>query len=302
VQSLSQPCLWNEQAAHAKLEEIAWPGGPVCPYCGATDRIGSVRGKAARLSLKFCSRCRKQFRATVGTLFEGSHVPLHKWFQAIFLLTASNSTISTHRLHLRLEVTNKTASNMRHRIEGALNRGHDGQSGSFGGASWTATFGRKQMEGRSSLMVRRLSAASRTSQANAAGNADMPWTTAAIRSLERLPAASTRQFLAFIETKQTFVCSEEDVRFDEVLASLGRCRAGLPSRSASLPRLARIRFGPAAARNARFSLWRGIGRVLTLPDGGIKQHFRSDAENLFDLLAVCRIKRAATTRRRGVIL
>jgi transposase-like protein len=234
VQSLSQPCLWNEQAAHAKLEEIAWPGGPVCPYCGATDRIDAVGGKAARVSLKFCCRCRKQFRATIGTLFEGSHVPLHKWFQAVFLLTASNSMISTHRLHLRLEVTNKTASNMRRRIEGALNRGDDGQGGGLGGTSWTETFGRKQAGGKPALMTRRLSAASRT--ANAAGNVDMPWTTAAIRSLDRLPAASTRQFLAFIETAQTFVCSEEDVRFDEVLARLGRCRAGLPLRSASLRR------------------------------------------------------------------
>jgi hypothetical protein len=67
-------------------------------------------------------------------------------------------------------------------------------------------------------------------------------------------------------------------------------------------RRARIRFGPAAARNAGFSLWRGIAPVLILPDGGIKQHFGSGAENLFDLLAVCRIKRAVTTRRRGVIL
>jgi hypothetical protein len=125
---------------------------------------------------------------------------------------------------------------MRHRIEGALNRGHDGQSAGFGGASWTETFGRKQTEGRPSLMARRLSAAGRTSPANAAGSADMPWTTAAIGSLERLPAASTRQFLAFIETAQAFVCSEEDVRFDEVLARLGRRRAGLPPRSASLRR------------------------------------------------------------------
>jgi hypothetical protein len=123
---------------------------------------------------------------------------------------------------------------MRNRIESALNRGHDDGSGNFGGAAWTETFGRKQPESRPSLMARRVSAASRTSPANAAGNADMPWTTDAIRSLERLPAASTRQFLAFIETAQAFVCSEEDVRFDEVLAILSRCRAGLPPRSASL--------------------------------------------------------------------
>jgi transposase-like protein len=131
VRSLSQPYFWNEQAARAKLEEIVWTGGPVCPYCGATDRSGTVSGKGARAGFKFCCRCRKQFRATIGTLFEGSHIPLHKWFQAGFLLTASDNTIGTHRLHLRLEVTNKTALSMRRRIEGALkNGGHDGETGS----------------------------------------------------------------------------------------------------------------------------------------------------------------------------
>ena len=72
-----EPYFWDEQAAHAKLEEIVWPNGPVCTHCGATDRIGAVTGKGARAGLKFCCRCRKQFRATIGTMFEGSHVPLH---------------------------------------------------------------------------------------------------------------------------------------------------------------------------------------------------------------------------------
>src|SRR5580704_17316306 len=85
----SQPYFHQELAALRKLERIVWPNGPVCPHCGATDRIGAVTGKGARPGLKFCCHCRKQFRATIGTMFEGSHVPLHKWFQACFLLTAS---------------------------------------------------------------------------------------------------------------------------------------------------------------------------------------------------------------------
>jgi len=106
---ISRSYFWDEQAAHAKLEEIVWPNGPVCTRCGATDRIGAVTGKGARAGLKFCCRCRKQFRATVGTMFEGSHVPLHKWFQACFLLSVAGDVISPYQLHLRLEVTNKTA-------------------------------------------------------------------------------------------------------------------------------------------------------------------------------------------------
>src|SRR5215472_8387087 len=130
---ISRPYFWDEQAAHAKLEEIVWPKGPVCRRCGATDRIGAVTGKGARAGLKFCCRCRKQFRATVGTMFEGSHVPLHKWFQACFLLSAARNVISPYQLHLRLEVTNKTALGIVHRlawiIDSANRRTLDGNQG-----------------------------------------------------------------------------------------------------------------------------------------------------------------------------
>jgi transposase-like protein len=114
---ITQPYFWDEDAAHARLEQLVWPDGPVCPHCGASGRIGAVTGKGARTALKFCCHCRKQFRATMGTIFEGSHVPLHKWFQACFLLTATHRGISPHQLHLRLEVTNKTALAMVRRLE-----------------------------------------------------------------------------------------------------------------------------------------------------------------------------------------
>ncbi len=117
---LSQRYFWDEQAAHAKLEEIVWPNGPVCIRCDATDRIGAVTGKGARAGLKFCCRCRKQFRATIGTIFEGSHVPLHKWFQACFILSAAGTAITAYQLHLRLEVTNKTAIGIIQRLEGRI--------------------------------------------------------------------------------------------------------------------------------------------------------------------------------------
>src|SRR6516164_8798048 len=113
---ISRPYFWDEQAAHAKLEEMVWPNGPICTRCGATDRIGAVTGKGARAGLKFCCRCRKQFRATIGTIFEGSHVPLYKWFQACFLLIAAQGPITAYRLHLHLEVTNKTAMGMIQRL------------------------------------------------------------------------------------------------------------------------------------------------------------------------------------------
>jgi transposase-like protein len=113
----AQSWFHQELAALRKLERIIWPKGPVCPHCGATDRIGSVTGKGARPGLKFCCHCRKQFRATIGTIFEGSHVPLHKWLQTCLLLTASDGGISAHHLHRHLGVTYKTALCMVRRLE-----------------------------------------------------------------------------------------------------------------------------------------------------------------------------------------
>ena len=140
-----QPYFWDEQAAHAKLEEIVWPNGPVCRRCGATDRIGAVTGKGARAGLKFCCRCRKQFRATIGTMFEGSHVPLHKWFQACFLLNAARGALTAHQLHLRLEVTNKTALGILRRLAAVIaSAGGNALIGDPDGPSQTSTLGRWQ--------------------------------------------------------------------------------------------------------------------------------------------------------------
>ena len=193
-----------------KLEGIVWPCGPVCPYCAASDRIGAVNGKGARAGSKFCCRCRKQFRATVGTLFEGSHVPLHKWFQACFLLVASNNVISAHRLHLKRS-HHKTALSMRHRITYAMNGCEDYDQCKRGSeGSWTETFGRKQAGRDAIVLGPALVLAGNAAATGAEGNYDLPWTTAFPRSAERFPVASSRQFLAFLETARAFNCPQEE--------------------------------------------------------------------------------------------
>ncbi|MEW5993027.1 MAG: IS1595 family transposase [Candidatus Zixiibacteriota bacterium] len=117
---LSQPYFHDEAAAVAKLESIVWPEGPTCPHCGAVDRIYDLKGSSTRIGLKKCGHCRKQFTVKVGTVFESSHVPLHKWFQATYLLCSSKKGISAHQLHRVLEVTYKTAWFMAHRLREAM--------------------------------------------------------------------------------------------------------------------------------------------------------------------------------------
>jgi transposase-like protein len=124
----------DEAAAFTELESILWPNGPVCPHCGADKRIYELKGVRSkpskkhpngieRFGLKKCGACRKQFTVRMKTVFEDSHAPLHKWFQAIHLLCSSKKGISSHQLHRTLEVQYNTAWFMSHRIREAMRIG-----------------------------------------------------------------------------------------------------------------------------------------------------------------------------------
>src|SRR3984885_7755713 len=118
---LSEPHFHYEAAAIERLEAIVWPAGPVCPHCGGIDRITPVNG--GRIGLRRCGDCKKQFTCKVGTVFEDSKVPVHKWFQAAHLLASSKKGISSHQLHRTLGVTYKTAWFMAHRLREAMRSG-----------------------------------------------------------------------------------------------------------------------------------------------------------------------------------
>jgi transposase-like protein len=127
---LSAAHFHNEAAAFARLEAIVWANGPVCPHCGGVDRITPVKG--GRVGLRRCGDCKKQFTCKVGTVFEDSKVPLHKWFQAAHLLASSKKGISSHQLHRTLGVTYKTAWFMSHRLREAMRDAPKGQIGGPG--------------------------------------------------------------------------------------------------------------------------------------------------------------------------
>lgn len=128
---LSRPYFHDEAAAFEHVEEILWPEGPVCPHCGSVDkhyRLAGVRTKPSkknpngveRHGLYKCAACRGQFTVRMGTIFEESHLPLHKWLQAIHLMCSSKKGISAHQLHRVLECTYKTAWFLAHRIREAM--------------------------------------------------------------------------------------------------------------------------------------------------------------------------------------
>jgi transposase-like protein len=134
MSALARAHFYDEAEAFKHLESVLWPDGPVCPHCGSMDRIyvlAGVRSKPSkknpegveRYGLKKCGDCRKQFTVRVGTIFEDSHIPLHKWIQAVFLMVSSKKGISAHQLHRTLEITYKSAWFMAHRIREAMRSG-----------------------------------------------------------------------------------------------------------------------------------------------------------------------------------
>lgn len=117
---LNQPHFQDPGKAREHLEAIRWPRGPVCPHCGSMERNSKMEGKSHRTGLYFCGDCRSQFTVTVGTVFERSKLPLHKWVLATHLMCASKKGISAHQLHRMLGITYKSAWFMAHRIRLAM--------------------------------------------------------------------------------------------------------------------------------------------------------------------------------------
>ncbi|HJQ49325.1 MAG TPA: IS1595 family transposase [Gaiellaceae bacterium] len=98
------------------LEDLRWPDGPECPRCESK--------KASRIKARNqwdCGKCRYQYSVTSGTLFHDSHLPLWKWFLAIYLVTESKKGISAKQMQRILGTKSyKTAWYLCHRIRAAM--------------------------------------------------------------------------------------------------------------------------------------------------------------------------------------
>jgi transposase-like protein len=141
---LSKPYFHDEAAAFKHVESVLWMNGAVCPHCKSEARHYSLKNVMTKPSAKNpegkvrhglwkCKECRKQFTVRIGTIFEESHLELHKWLQAIYLMVSSKKGISAHQMHRTLEVQYRTAWFLCHRIRAAMREGSFDVFGSGGG-------------------------------------------------------------------------------------------------------------------------------------------------------------------------
>ena len=113
---LTNPAFTDEDKAREFLEASRWPDGPVCPFCGQMDTVKPLGGSSMGPGWYYCSDCQDKFTVRVGTLYERSHIPLHKWLLATHLLAASKKGMSAMQLGRMLGITYKSAWFMCHRI------------------------------------------------------------------------------------------------------------------------------------------------------------------------------------------
>jgi len=105
----------NEEICLKYLSLLKWNKSPVCPHCKNVKVYEYKDGKLYK-----CAKCRRQFSVKAGTIFEGSKIPLKKWFNAIFLITSNIDGTSSIQLSRDICVTQKTAWFMLHKIRQAL--------------------------------------------------------------------------------------------------------------------------------------------------------------------------------------
>jgi transposase-like protein len=106
----------EEQTCREFLEYLRWEGQPICPLCKYDKKIYKLKDAKTYK----CAKCNRNFTVTVNTLFQSTHIPLRDWFVVIYLFSAHKSGISSHQIAKHLEITQRNAWLVLHRVRYAM--------------------------------------------------------------------------------------------------------------------------------------------------------------------------------------
>ncbi len=143
----------DQETARKYLESKLWPNGVKCPFCGKGDRITPRKKGFYR-----CNACKEDFTVRTGTIFERSHIPLHKWLYSMYLLVTARKGISSLQLSKEIGVTQRSAWFLLHRLREACSDDYQDLKGIIevdetyvGGKEATKHESKKLKEGRGSV-------------------------------------------------------------------------------------------------------------------------------------------------------
>ncbi len=101
-----QELFGTEKQCEEHLYSLKWPQGFICPRCGHHHATSFIKGKHRVYQ---CKNCQRQTSLLVGTIFERTHLPLTKWYMAIYLVSEAKTSIAALDLHRRLGINHKSA-------------------------------------------------------------------------------------------------------------------------------------------------------------------------------------------------
>jgi transposase-like protein len=105
----------DETKAREYLTELRWPQGVCCPRCESVT-VTAIKNRPQYS----CNNCEYQFSVKSGTIFNDSHLPLWKWFLAVYLMTESKKGMSACQIQRSLAISYPTAWYLCHRVRSAI--------------------------------------------------------------------------------------------------------------------------------------------------------------------------------------
>jgi len=119
----------DEETCIQFVASLRWDDGkPVCPRCQSEDSTYMEKRRVWR-----CKDCNKQYSVKVGTIFEESPIPLHKWLAGMWIIAGAKNGVSSYEIHRALGLTQKSAWFMMHRLRLAMQNGSIMKLGGKGG-------------------------------------------------------------------------------------------------------------------------------------------------------------------------
>ena len=107
----------NEESAVKWFKQIRWSTGERC--CGHCGSVDTYKVKNAKPMPYKCRGCGKYFSVRTGSMLESSRLPLRKWVFEAQLYVTNLKGVSSMNLHRDLNITQKTAWLIHHRLRDA---------------------------------------------------------------------------------------------------------------------------------------------------------------------------------------
>ena len=116
----------DEVAARAWFVKRRWPNGPFCPHCGSFNVQSNIKHKTMTHRCRDCPK-KPMFSLKTGTILEGTKLSYRVWIIAIYLVTTSLKGVASMKLHRDLDITQKSAWHLAHRLRKAMTERNNGQ-------------------------------------------------------------------------------------------------------------------------------------------------------------------------------